>query len=129
MRLYLDAAPVIYLIEYVQPFASRVEGIITAAETELIVSDLTRLECRVKPVHDADSVLLGEFDRFFGSTIHEIVFLSAEVMDKATELRAQLGYRTPDAIHVAAALIAKCDVFLTNDHRLDRTPGIAVQII
>ncbi|MCI5218746.1 MAG: PIN domain-containing protein [Candidatus Electrothrix sp. LOE2] len=45
---------------------------------------------------------------------------SSEVFDKATELRAQYSLKTPDAIHLAAALVSGCDVFLTNDLRLNR---------
>ena len=32
-------------------------------------------------------------------------------------------------LSVAAALVAGCDVFLTNDHRLDRFVGIKIEAI
>jgi hypothetical protein len=38
----------------------------------------------------------------------------------ATELRARHGLRVPDALHLACAIVNRCDRFLTNDHRLDR---------
>ena len=59
----------------------------------------------------------------------EIVVLSREVMDRATNIRAQYGLKTPDAIHLAAAVMSNCDIFLTNDHRLDRFGDIAIEII
>jgi predicted nucleic acid-binding protein len=44
-------------------------------------------------------------------------------------LRARHAFRTPDAIHVAAALAGNCAIFLTNDYRLNRAVGITVQVI
>jgi predicted nucleic acid-binding protein len=129
VRVYLDAAPAIYLVENVQPYAARVEAYLTRPGIELVASDLNRLECRVKPIRDGHADLLDQFDAFFGAAVHEVVPLSGNVMDQATDIRARLGFRTPDAIHVAAAVSAGCDVFLTNDHRLDRVVGIRLEIV
>jgi len=48
------------------------------------------------------------------------VALDAQVFDLATELRARQGLKTPDALHLAAALHTGCDEFWTNDERLVR---------
>ena|SRR5437762_249940 len=129
MRVYLDAAPVVYLVERIQPFAALVAASLADSNAELVASDLTRLECRVKPIRDGDPMLLSDFDRFFSSTVSEIVPLTADVLDRATELSARHGFRAPDAIHVAAALLGNCEIFLTNDRRLNRAVGITVQIL
>ena len=129
MQVYLDAAPVIYLIENVPPFAGIVQARLRQPDVVLVASHLTRMECRVKPVRDENTLLLAKFDRFFNSAVSELVPLSREAMERATALRARLGFRTPDAIHLAAALVSGCDVFLTNDHRLDRAVGITVEVI
>jgi hypothetical protein len=63
-----------------------------------------------------------DYDDFFADAVMEIVALSREVMGRATEIRARYGFKTPDAVHLAAAIVTSCDVFLTNDHRLDRFP-------
>jgi len=34
-----------------------------------------------------------------------------------------------DSLHLAAAVISNCDVFLTNDHRLNRFTGISIETI
>jgi predicted nucleic acid-binding protein len=120
---------VIYAVEKVEPYAGRLDARLSAVDVELVASDLTRMECRVKPIKDADAVLLSEFDEFFEAAVSEIVPLSREVIDLATEIRAMSGFRTPDAIHVAAARVAACDVFLTNDHRLDRSVGISIEVV
>jgi predicted nucleic acid-binding protein len=87
------------------------------------------MECRVKPLRDGNSALLLDFDDFFAGTMTETVPLSREVLDRATEIRAKYGFQTPDAIHLAAATVSGCDVFLTNDHRLDRYSDIAVEVV
>ena len=129
MRLYLDAAPVIYAVEQVTPFFPVVDARLSAAGTVRVASDLTRMECRVKPVREGKADLLKDYDDFFAYAVAEIVALSREVMDRATEIRARYGFKTPDAVHLAAAVVTSCAVFLTNDHRLDRFPDISIEVV
>lgn len=129
MRIDLDANPVIYTIERMEPYAAIVDARLAAVGIVRVASDLTRLECRVKPIQVGNAALLRDFDEYFADNVSEIVPLSRAVMDRATEIRAQFGFKTPDAIHLAAASVAKCDVFLTNDHRLDRFTELAIEII
>ena len=129
MRLYLDAAPVIYTVEQVEGFATAVDERIGSSEVTLVTSDLTRMECRVKPLREGNTELLKDFDEFFNGAISEVVVLSRPIMDRATEIRAQHSCRTPDVIHLAAAVESSCDVFLTNDHRLDRFSDIRYELV
>jgi len=129
MRLYLDAAPVIYAVEQVAPFFPVVDARLSAAGVVRVASDLTRMECRVKPLREGKTDLLKDYDDFFASAVTEVVALSRDVIDRATTIRAQYGFKTPDAVHLAAAVVAHCDVFLTNDHRLDRFSDMAIEVI
>jgi len=128
VRIYLDATPVIYTVEKMEPFAAIVDARLAAIGVIRVASDLTRLECRVKPIQVGNAALLRDFDEYIADNISEIVPLTRTVLDRATEIRAQYRFNTPDAIHLAAAVVAKCDVFLTNDHRLDRFTELAVEI-
>ena len=67
MRLYLDAAPVIYLIEGNEDYVGIVDQILKKSDVELIASDLTRLECRIKPIKENHQELLKDYDEFFES--------------------------------------------------------------
>ncbi len=129
IRLYLDTAPVIYVVEQVLPFFPLVDSRLSASGIVLVASDLTRMECRVKPVREEKTDLLKDYDEFFSSAVAEIIVLSREIMDRATEVRARHRFKTPDAIHLAAAVVTDCDVFLTNDHRLDRFPDLAIEVV
>ncbi len=128
-RVYLDTAPVIYAVEDVAAYSSSLRQLFAQANVALVASDLTRLECRVKPIRENDSQLLSEYDLFFAEACSDIVALSREVIDRAAEIRAEFGFRTPDAIHLAAAVVAHCEVFLTNDSALERFSGIAVELV
>jgi uncharacterized protein len=129
MRYYLDAAPIIYLVEQIRPFASAVRSKLARPGLVLVTSELARLECRVLPLRNSDFVLLQDFDDYFAKAIAEIIPLTRDVIDRATEIRAQFNFRTPDTLHLAAAVIANCDVFLTNDHRLSRFTNINIEVI
>lgn len=129
MFYYLDSAPIIYLVERVTPFYERVTARIGKPEILLATSMLARLEARVKPVHDQNHDRLQEFEDFFNNEITLEIGISREVIDKATELRAKYNFKTPDSIHLAAAITCSCDVFFTNDHRLDRCTEIKIEIL
>jgi uncharacterized protein len=72
----------------------------------------------VWPLREAAAELLAAYDRFFGSRDLRRCRLTGAVYDLATELRARHGIKTPDALHLAAALDSGCNEFWTNDRRL-----------
>jgi predicted nucleic acid-binding protein len=129
VRVYLDSAPLIYLIENVAPYASAIQARLNAPDTIQVCSDLTRLECRLKPIRDKEEALLAALDSYFDEITAFVIPLARAVIDTATELRARYGFRTPDAIHLAAAIVDGCDLFLTNDHRLERCVEISVEVV
>ena len=129
MRIYLDAAPMIYLVENVEPFKTALVQQLSRQDVELVTSDLSRLECRVKPIRVGNQLLIDAYEQFFREAISQTIPLSAEVIDLATDIRAQFSFATPDAIHLAAPIWANCDQFLTNDHRLQRFDRIQVATV
>jgi len=129
MRLYLDTAIVIYDVERVVPFASRVQTRLSAANLEMVVSDLTRLECRVKPLREANHALVRAYDLYFDSVCAEVAPLTRQTLERAAALRAAYGFRTPDAIHLAVSIESNCGAFLTNDQQLVRCQEIPVEML
>lgn len=69
MRIYLDSAPLIYVVEGSAPFASAVMHVLARPGVVQLCSELTRLECRVKPVRDGQGALLAAFDHYFAAII------------------------------------------------------------
>ncbi|MBI5526648.1 MAG: type II toxin-antitoxin system VapC family toxin [Deltaproteobacteria bacterium] len=132
-RLYLDSSSIIYLVESSTPFHETVVARLMKHGNEpnavLITSRLARLECRTKPLREANEKLLADYEAFFSAKRLVVVDLSAEVIERATELRARHGLKTPDALHVATALLEAADVFLTGDIRIGRCPALPVEIL
>ncbi len=81
MRVYLDAAPVIYLVERNPEFMPAVRTYLARPHVLQVCSDLTRLECRVKPISAGNEILLNDFDTYFTETVAEIVPLTTEVVN------------------------------------------------
>ena len=88
MRVYLDTAPVIYLVEEVPNYAELVGRRVSVADVIQVASDLTRMECRVKPLREGNTALLQDYDDYFAEVVEETVVLSRAVIDRATDIRA-----------------------------------------
>lgn len=73
--------------------------------------------------------MLDRFEGFFSREGLELVEVDAGVIEQATDLRAKHNFRAPDAIHIASALMAKADIFLTGDRTLERCPGLTVEVL
>lgn len=132
MRVYCDSVILIYLLDNSGIFHRRAEARIAslrAAGDQVVVSDLSRLECRVKPLRAGDAAALAEFHSFFARPDVLFVPLSSPVYDRATLLRATHNFKLGDALHLAAAIEGGCDSFLTNDTRLNRCADIAVEVL
>jgi predicted nucleic acid-binding protein len=101
-----------------------------AAVGDLIaVSDLVRLECRVKPILNGDTSRLAVYDAFFVRSDVRILPISPAVFDRATLIRAHHKFALGDSLHLAAAAESGCDRFLTNDTRLSKFTDIPVEAL
>ncbi len=130
-RVYLDAATVTYSVEDPPVWGSVAVARIAAlrsAGSSLVLSDLVRLECRVKPLATGDVALLNDYAAFFAGAL-SCVPLTRDVCDRAAGIRARYRFRTVDALHLAAALESGCDVFLTNDAHLCGFPELTVELL
>jgi predicted nucleic acid-binding protein len=132
MLIYFDSVIVIYLIDHTGPFHLRAVARLTsllAAGDQVAVSDLTRMECRVKPMRNGNAIKLGEFDAFFARSDVQVVPITTAAFDRATRIRAVHSFKLADSLHLAAAVEARCDRFLTNDVRLSAFPDLPVEVL
>ena len=128
MLVYPDGAAAIYLVENVAPWEATVQAFLRKPGAVPQASVLTRIECRMLPLRESHAELLADYDAFFASLDGGLLGLNAAIFEKATDLRARLKLRTPDALHLAAAIVCGCDVFLTNDQTLQRCTEIRVEV-
>ena len=126
----LDTPPFIYFIEehprylpIVQPvFAAMTAGTLTG-----VTSALTLLETLVRPYRVGNAPLADEYEAFLtrsqGLRLDEITRV---VLRTAAQLRAAHNIKTPDALQLATALLARCPVYLTNDRDLPAIAGMRI---
>lgn len=132
-RIYLDACSIIYLVEAASPFhdviVSQLRQYRADPASRLITSRLSCLERRIRPIRDGNQQLLASYDRFFDAGRLSIVEITAEVIARATNLRARYGFKTPDAIDLASAIEDKADFVVTGDSSLARCTEVAVRVL
>jgi len=132
MLVYSDSVILIYFFDHTGPLHGRAVGRMSALRTagELVaVSDLTRLECRMKPIRLGNAAALALFDGFFAQPDVRLVPITTAVFERATVIGATHKFTLADSLHLAAAVEAGCDRFLTNDHRLSAFTDIAVEVL
>ena len=122
-RAYLDANVFIYAASAIGPYAAFLSELfraIDAAQVEAFSSELTVMEVLVAPLRRGNA---QEEVRCRGmlqprAWLHFLP-VSLAILETGARLRASTpGLHTPDAIHLATAMDASCDVFLTNDRRI-----------
>ena len=97
------------------------------SDTTVFSSELVRLEARLLAVRENNSSLLKLYDNFF--SVCDFVYLNRSVFDLATTLRAENNLKTPDALHLAAAIESNCSEFCTNDKHLLKISRQHIKVI
>jgi predicted nucleic acid-binding protein len=132
MRVYCDSVIPIYYFEGAPPFKTRATTRLTAlwaAGDVIVISDLVRLECRMLPIRLGDTDRLAQYDTLFAQPNVTLAPITTAVFDRATLIRATHNFKLADALHLAAAAVAGCDLFLTNDTRLSAFTDIPVEVL
>jgi predicted nucleic acid-binding protein len=124
----LDTAAFIYLIEEHETYLPAVEPLFAALDggaLQAVVSELVLLELMVVPLRRGDQALARRYEELLtrGRGVR-LVGVSRGVLRDAAALRAAMGIRTPDAIHIATALRHRCTALVTSDRALPAAPGL-----
>ncbi len=126
----IDTVGFIYFIEDHPRFAPAIAPLFEAADRgarRLVTSALTLLEVLVVPYRAGDLTLAERYEALLSrSRGLELVDLDRGQLRSAAALRAAYSIRTPDALQLAAALVARCSSFVTNDRDIPAPPGITV---
>ena len=129
-RFYIDTNVAIAIIEAsgsLTPGQTAFIGDVDKNRIDAVTSELTLAECLVKPMADRNAGRVAAYLAFLdGRTLLSVLPVSRPILVEAARLRAETGIKLPDAIHVATASAANCDVFLTNDRRM-KTSNITIQ--
>ncbi|MBE9005395.1 type II toxin-antitoxin system VapC family toxin [Fortiea sp. LEGE XX443] len=130
-RLFLDTAPVIYLVERNPQFVDLVEPIFERLSTDItaVASGITLSECLVGAI----SLGLVDLEQAFVDVLQQeqVIFvdINAAIAREAARIRVRYQLHLPDALQMAAALMAGCEAFLTNDVALKRVTKLRVLVV
>lgn len=131
--VFLDTAPLIYFIEKNSRYHELMKPVISlidAQDAQGVTSTITLLEVLVHPLRDGNKKLAGRYKEILLSSNGLLTYeVSHEISERAALLRAKYGLRTPDAIQLATALVAKADCFLTNDPALKKVKDVKVIVL
>ena len=96
----------------------------------LVTSTISLLEVSVRPYRNQDISAVRDY---YGYLTHlplvKLVAVTSEIADRAAQLRAQYGFKTPDAIQLATALVEDTTLFLTRDRAFRKQKEIEIGIL
>lgn len=119
--IYLDSCVVIYALERDDEVGEQVRARLESATEAFAISPLVQFECLVGVLRVEHPMLYQSYQQAFARL--ERVKFSDDVFVSAAHLRAKHGLKTPDAIHLAAAVGSGCSALWTNDDRLRHVAG------
>lgn len=128
-RVFLDTSLWIYIVEDAGELSRHARDIVLrAAERRdtLLTSTMTVGEVLTKPRELRLRALAGRYRSLLASPGVIVVPFDIECAELYADLRADRTIKPPDAMQLACAAKARCDLFITNDERLSRkiVPGI-----
>lgn len=128
--IFLDTSVFIYHFESHRefgPVVKRVFELLSENKAKAVTSVIAQIELLSLPMDERMTALLNQY---FWETPNLVVHaVDQEIASKVAKIRRKYGFRTPDAIHLATAVVYKADVFITNDKRLKKFDEMAVALV
>lgn len=125
---YLDANAIIRFIESEDDGLLHLFKQAAASVIRLVTSEFTLAEVLVVPLKAGNKQLVRIYeDLMTEGALLDVRPVGRDVLRRSADIRANLGNKGPDAIHVATALAADCAYFVSSDRRL-KLPGSMTQI-
>lgn len=132
-RIFLDTAPIIYLVEHNPKYFDVVLSTfdrIDNGQLTGVTSPVTLAECLVVPYRIRSPNLRQLYtDRIVHGSNTMFVTIDDTVARQAADLRAHYNLRLADALQVSVALLAGCDALLTNDISFKRVANLRIVLI
>lgn len=116
MRVYLDTNFFIRLVEGASDRLDRVVDMADAGTIELVTSELTIAELLVVPLRLGKTDLVETYEALLsGDGFIGVLPITRDLLRRSATIRATIGNKGMDAIHVATAASTGCSVFLSSD--------------
>ncbi len=132
-RIYIDTAPLIYLVERNPEYFAKMLRIVDLIETARLpgfTSVVALTEILVQPLRLGNTDRAQQYyDIIVGRYDFTLVSFTSEIAISAAAIRSRYGLRTPDAMHAATAVKSDCDALLTNDRDFRRVNDLNVIVL
>ncbi|MGD0800184.1 MAG: type II toxin-antitoxin system VapC family toxin [Terracidiphilus sp.] len=128
-RIFLDSNLFIYQLEDLGPRGDRANFIFTRIshrKDTVFTSTLTLGEVLVKPLRTGNRALEEKYRNLLREPEVRVLAFDRAAGEIFARIRQDRAIKAPDAIQLATAASAGCDLFITNDDRLTEAhvPGI-----
>jgi predicted nucleic acid-binding protein len=129
-RVFIDSNLFVYQFEDTKGSrgirASQIFEGLSLRRDRVLTSSLTLGEVLVKPIRTGDRALEAKYRSLLREPEVKVLAFDEAAGEILARIRQDRGIKAPDAIQLATAAAAGCDLFITNDGRLTRVrvPGI-----
>ena len=115
----LDSNAIIHIVENPAPGVDVLMDLAARGVARLVVSELALAEILVKPFQLGDVGLARLYEDLLSpGGIFDVKPVSRVILVASAQNRADFGNKGADAIHVATALSARCNVLVSGDKRI-----------
>lgn len=132
-QLYIETAPLIYYVEENPTYVAKMDAVIAVIEAkpiEVVSSVILLAELLPLPMRAGHVAIVRTYRNIlFYNDQFRLLPVSLEIAEVAADIRARYNLRTPDALHVATAIVAGCDAFLTNDAAIQKVTELRVLVL
>lgn len=126
--VFVDTAPFIYYLEHSELYFDKAYRFFTMCHEKgirIITSSITIEEYCVSPYKNNNAEIVENFDRFLEYMNVKVIPIDALIAKQGAKIRAEYKYfKAMDALQVATAIHAHCDMFFTNDKQLRKETEI-----
>ena len=131
--IFVDTAPFIYFFEdhpQYFPFMKRFFDQVYNVSAQVITSMITYIEITTQPTkYGNESILLKYRDYLTHSENISLFPIDLKIADQSVKIRAEYGFKTPDAIQLGTAVACGSDYIITNDQAWKKFDAIPVHLV
>lgn len=131
--VHVDTNAIIYFLQAISPWDGLVGAVFAEFESGTVrgsSSYVTLVEVLVKPLKEGQRAVADRYrEVLLNARSFDLMPLDRGVAESSARIRAQYGFKTPDAIQLASAVQAGAGAFVTNDKALRQFSEVDVLIL
>ncbi|MBI2415727.1 MAG: type II toxin-antitoxin system VapC family toxin [Candidatus Kerfeldbacteria bacterium] len=128
-----DSSIFVYLLESHRRYYSTVRKLfleVESGENQGIFANIGLIELLTGPKQLGRYDIAYEYKNYIQNFPNLIITeLNEPIVNFASDLRGRYRIKTPDAVHLASAIVYGADVFITNDKALKKVREVAVKVL